>query len=213
MTETRTPNVKNPLVLIAVFAGVSEVAMAFTLIKLPEAIQGIFVWFVMGFPLVLVLGFFFVLYRKPAVLFSPSDYKKEEMYLESIANTNGANMLGRRIDQLEESIHVIQTFVAELENGTRSEGKFTKTWRQLEALHEMEKNNLYTFLRQELGLSSQEIAEIVLQTEIADDLSMIVEHVTGDSWKSERVRSVFNQFPKAYSDFEELQNVISRKGD
>lgn len=97
MPELRTPSVKNPLVLIAVFAGVSEVAMAVTLIKLPESIQGIFVWFVMGFPLVLVLGFFFVLYRKPAVLFSPGDYEREEMYLESIASTNGSGALAKRL--------------------------------------------------------------------------------------------------------------------
>lgn len=47
--QANLERIKNPLVLIASFAGISEVAMAVTLIQLPEAIQETFVWFVMVF--------------------------------------------------------------------------------------------------------------------------------------------------------------------
>ena len=70
--------------MIAMFAAIAEIAMAVVLLQLPEPLQSTFIWFVMAFPMVLVIGFYIVLYRKPAALFSPSDYKDDQLYLRSI---------------------------------------------------------------------------------------------------------------------------------
>lgn len=87
--------VSNPLTIIAIFAGVAETLATVALVKLPPEIQGIFVYFVMAFPMAIVLLFFFVLYFKNNVLYAPSDYDDQAHYLE-------ANNLKQKVsDQLE----------------------------------------------------------------------------------------------------------------
>lgn len=74
--------VRNPLTVIAVFAGLAEVSATVALPQLDSAIQWIFVWFVMLFPSVLVGLFFFVLWNKHHVLYAPSDYLDEENFMK-----------------------------------------------------------------------------------------------------------------------------------
>jgi hypothetical protein len=71
--------VKNPLAMVAIFAALSELAMAYVIINLPERLQVIFIWFVMGFPAGLVLAFFFVLYSTFGVV---SKVAEKEIYRE-----------------------------------------------------------------------------------------------------------------------------------
>lgn len=74
--------VQNPLTIIAIFAGLAELAGTGVLIGLPIEIQRIFVWFVMGFPVGLVLAFFLVLIFKHEVLYAPSDFVDENNFIE-----------------------------------------------------------------------------------------------------------------------------------
>lgn len=73
--------VQNPLTIIAIFAGLAELAGTGVLIGLPLEIQRIFVWFVMGFPIGLVLSFFLVLVFKHEVLYAPSDFVDENHFV------------------------------------------------------------------------------------------------------------------------------------
>jgi len=75
--------VSNPLTIIAIFAGLAETLATVALVKLPPEIQSIFVYFVMAFPAVIVLLFFFVLYFKNIVLYAPSDFENQDHYLEA----------------------------------------------------------------------------------------------------------------------------------
>lgn len=50
--------VQNPLTIIAIFAGIAELAGTTVLLGLPLEIQRVFVWFVMVFPIGLVAAFF-----------------------------------------------------------------------------------------------------------------------------------------------------------
>lgn len=204
-----TKGIKNPLVLIAVFAGISEVAMAVTLVQLPEKIQSVFVWFVMLFPIILVLGFFFVLYKRPAVLFSPSDYKNEEMYLSSIGGNQAVTEQSKKIEQLEESLKIIQVYIenSDLDNGKQSD--FSETWRQLEALHHMESNGLYMFLKNELVLSSKEISGIIQRSDSSKELPELILEISNNSWKAERMNGVLKLFPNVFSDYNALKQVVS----
>jgi len=60
----------------------AETLATVALINLPLEIQTVFVYFVMAFPAVIVLLFFFVLYFKNTVLYAPSDYSDQSHYLE-----------------------------------------------------------------------------------------------------------------------------------
>lgn len=78
--------IKNPLTVIAIFAGISEICGTAVLPILPSNIQNIFIWFVMIFPVLLVILFFSVLILKHHVLYAPSDFKTDEAFSGFIKN-------------------------------------------------------------------------------------------------------------------------------
>ncbi|GGI98397.1 homeobox domain-containing protein [Paenibacillus hunanensis] len=90
--------VQNPLTIIAIFAGIAEIAGTTVLLGLPLEIQKIFVWFVISFPFLLVGAFFAVLLLNHRVLYAPSDFSNEEHFItllkerrtakQAIAETN-----------------------------------------------------------------------------------------------------------------------------
>ena len=202
---------KNPLAMIAIFAGIAEVAMSYVLGNIPIELQKIFIWFVVTFPFVLVGGFFFVLYRKPAVLFSPSDYEKDEMYLNSISNQlpNQANL---KVEQLEESVKILQDFMEKIiatgNHSSEIETNFAETRKKLDSLHAMQQNNLFAFMKNELKLSAEDIIKLITRTKDIRELPLGVTELTNDQWKSERVERILNQFPSVLSDFEQLTKII-----
>jgi hypothetical protein len=69
--------VKNPLTIIAIFAGIVEVSGVYVLPRISSDLQGTYIWFLMLFPSCLVGAFFTILYKKHYVLYSPSDYKED----------------------------------------------------------------------------------------------------------------------------------------
>lgn len=83
--QTPTVAIKNPLTIIGVFASLAEISGTVVLPHLGPDIQRWFVWFVMGFPVCLVLLFFYVLWHKHYVLYAPSDYKTDEAFSRLIA--------------------------------------------------------------------------------------------------------------------------------
>lgn len=72
--------VSNPLTLIAVFAGIAEIAATVALPQLELAVQETFVWFVMAFPTLLVLLFFATLNLNAKVLYAPGDYRDDSTF-------------------------------------------------------------------------------------------------------------------------------------
>lgn len=76
--------ISNPLTIIGIFAGLSEVAMVTALPFIREDLQGTFIWFVMIFPLLLVTLFFITLNKNPRVLYSPSDFKDENLFIKTM---------------------------------------------------------------------------------------------------------------------------------
>lgn len=85
MMIDRIKKVNNPLTIIAIFAGLAEVAGTIALGIVDKSLQSTFVWFVMGFPVVLVLFFFLTLNFNPSVLYAPSDFENEEFFYKMIA--------------------------------------------------------------------------------------------------------------------------------
>ncbi len=73
--------ISNPLTIIAIFAALAEVASSAVLVGLPLEIQQTFVWFVMAFPLLLVLSFFITLNFNPRALYAPSDFENEDNFI------------------------------------------------------------------------------------------------------------------------------------
>lgn len=74
--------IKNPLTIIGVFAGIAEVAGTAVLPLVSTELQKFFIWYVMGFPVLLVVLFFITLNKNPKVLYAPSDFADENNFME-----------------------------------------------------------------------------------------------------------------------------------
>ncbi|MCL2086407.1 MAG: hypothetical protein FWH05_02275 [Oscillospiraceae bacterium] len=79
--EKRVRKISNPLTILALFAGIAETAGTIVLPFVSENLQKYFIWYVMGFPVLLVCLFFYVLIRFPNSLYAPSDYRNEENFI------------------------------------------------------------------------------------------------------------------------------------
>lgn len=74
--------VKNPLTIIGLFAGLAQACSTAVMPLLASDVQRIYVWFLMGFPIFLVICFFVTLNFNPNVLYAPSDYREDESYIK-----------------------------------------------------------------------------------------------------------------------------------
>ncbi len=104
--------VSNPLTIIAIFAGVAEAFATGALVLLPPEAQSLFVYFVMLFPLVIVVTFFGILVKKPHVLYAPSDYTDEQNFIAA----NGIEKIV--ITQVEKAVEEVSKSSPELSSTT-----------------------------------------------------------------------------------------------
>jgi len=204
--------IRNPLAVIAMFATLSEVAMVLTLPHLPPAPQLLFVWFAMGFPILLVIGFFVVLYRKPAVLFSPGDYNDPQHYLDSINTVRSEHGFIARVEGLEGSVKVLQTGLDQLaENtpgGKKLKESFAEQRERLQELRSLKENNLYEFLTNEIELEEKIVISIIKESNKIEELPEIILKLTNNNWKSKRIIGIINNFPDTIRDYEKLKEIV-----
>ncbi|WP_193216547.1 MULTISPECIES: hypothetical protein [unclassified Pseudoalteromonas] len=73
--------IKNPLSVIAIFAGIAEISGTMVLPHINPANQALFIWFLMLFPFTLVILFFITLNWNYKVLYAPSDFKDENNFV------------------------------------------------------------------------------------------------------------------------------------
>ena len=93
--------ISNPLTIVAIFAGIAEAFATGALVMLPIEIQREFVYFVMMFPLIIVIAFFFILVTRPQVLYAPSDYSDENHFIMA----NGIeNILSAKTEKIVASV-------------------------------------------------------------------------------------------------------------
>jgi len=74
--------ISNPLTIIGFFAGIAEVAGTVVLPFVTDILQPIFIWYVMGFPVILVLAFFLTLNFNRKALYVPSDFDDEKHFMD-----------------------------------------------------------------------------------------------------------------------------------
>lgn len=72
---------QSPLGIIAIFAGLAEVAGTTMITFLSAELQAVFLWYVMLFPVLIVVLFFTILAWKPENFYTPEYYKDERNYL------------------------------------------------------------------------------------------------------------------------------------
>ena len=80
--------IRNPLTVIGIFAALAEIAPTTALKLVAPDSQGVFIWFVMLFPVFLVGCFFLTRNFNPKVLYAPSDFRREENFLNILAGSH-----------------------------------------------------------------------------------------------------------------------------
>ncbi len=76
--------IKNPLTIIAIFAVIAEISGTVVLPFINVEHQELYIWFLIIFPLVLVITFFLTLNFNHKILYAPSDYRDEDNFIKSL---------------------------------------------------------------------------------------------------------------------------------
>lgn len=103
MTE-KLGHIKNPLTVVAIFAGLAEVSGTVVLPLLEKDIQHVYVWFLMCFPVFLVAIFFWVLYNKHHVLYAPTDFKDDKTFQELFENASSSAKVAKINSEQDELV-------------------------------------------------------------------------------------------------------------
>ncbi|MFA6918203.1 MAG: hypothetical protein WC285_05255 [Candidatus Gracilibacteria bacterium] len=99
--------IKNPLTIIAIFAGIAEISGTFVLPFIDIINQNIFIWFLIIFPSSLVAIFFATLNFNHKVLYSPSDYKDEGNFVKTFKFDYNKLQIKKDIEAIEKSKYEI----------------------------------------------------------------------------------------------------------
>lgn len=124
--------IKNPLTIIAIFAGIAEVSGTAILPLISDQNQLIFIYFLISFPLLLIVLFFITLNFNNKVLYAPSDYRDESNYI-SVNKYDPSNQktivfevpeqkaLDEEVKNLKEKREVLQSRLQVLRNKIEGE--------------------------------------------------------------------------------------------
>jgi hypothetical protein len=101
--------VRNPLTVVAIFAGSSEVAGIAILPLLAESTQAVYVWFLMSFPILVLLLFFATLNWNHKVFYAPSDFKDEDNFFKAFQPASSKE----RTEKLKDDVRELSPLGAE----------------------------------------------------------------------------------------------------
>jgi hypothetical protein len=144
--------VNNPLMIIAIFAAFAEVAGIVALAAVDKEIQNIFVWFVMCFPSFLVFLFFLTLNFNPKVLYTSSNLKDEEIFLNALI---GARNIPMNLDEVKTQLEEAKDEIV------------NQTVEQISAAGEAEKSKISEILDRQLSKIEDRISSIRHEADVA----------------------------------------------
>ena len=105
-------HVKNPLTVIAIFAGIAEISGTVILPFLEKDNQEVYMWFLMLFPFFLVAVFFLTLNFNHRTLYSPSDYRDEQNFVSSMMKATALEQgekLRKEVQEVEAELRAEKT--------------------------------------------------------------------------------------------------------
>lgn len=96
--------VKNPLTVIAIFAGTAEISGTAILPLLEAQSQQTYIWFLMLFPFTLVALFFITLNWNHRVLYAPSDFEDEDNFVNILEKSTVSEQIEKYEKEIEPEI-------------------------------------------------------------------------------------------------------------
>lgn len=180
-------SINNPLTIIAIFAALAEIAATFALAAVKTELQGIFIWYVMLFPVFLVLLFFITLNFNPQVLYAPSDFKDEANFIKVLL---GRKALLTSFEGVRKQLETAKDEIVE------------QSLRQIGSAGEIEKNKLTKLINQQIELIEEKL----------ETTKESVENLTMDIAVSKLPRSALQarilEYLAAKPDFISLEELV-----
>jgi hypothetical protein len=192
ITMEKREFIRNPLTLIAIFAGLSEVAMTAVLPMLSTQNQAVFMWFVMIYPSMLVLMFFYVLIWKREALYAPSDFKDDATWLAVMRDKE------RTILEKYQVEPALNTPVASPIQKLIQDNSKYKT------------NPFYKFL-ESTGMAHDDILSIIRDVDNADAIPDYIKNKNRIKDAYNKVQRVLTDFPSSKNDFIKLRLEVGGK--
>ncbi len=97
--------VSNPLTVISIFAGIAEISGTVVLPFIAEQNQSTYIWFLMIFPIILVILFFLTLNFNHKKLYAPSDYQNDSSFLDAAVKNNTLDNTDKEISGINFEIN------------------------------------------------------------------------------------------------------------
>jgi hypothetical protein len=91
--DNKLTSVKNPLTVIAIFAGIAEISGTAVLPLIAPVNQALYIWFLMLFPFALISLFFVTLNFNHRVLYAPSDFRDEDNFVNILKKSTYSEIL------------------------------------------------------------------------------------------------------------------------
>ncbi|MBE7564453.1 hypothetical protein H7F10_16365 [Acidithiobacillus sp. HP-6] len=91
--DNKLTSVKNPLTIIAIFAGIAEISGTAVLPLIAPDNQALYIWFLMLFPFALITLFFLTLNLNHRVLYVPSDFRDEDNFVNILKKSTYSEVL------------------------------------------------------------------------------------------------------------------------
>jgi len=147
-------HIKNPLTVVAIFAGVAEVSGTAILPFISPANQSTYLWFLMIFPTLLVAIFFLTLNFNHKVLYAPSDFREDQAFLDSLKPIVDKETEPQKLE-IEDSF--VQEMNADIKKVIRAlGGKYT--WRTVRGISKEQALSTEVVLESLNWLSSKDLA-------------------------------------------------------
>ncbi|WP_148046297.1 hypothetical protein [Halostreptopolyspora alba] len=119
------PRGLNPLWIISLFLGLSEVTVGISATQAQGWIQGLLAIFSVLFPTVVATVFFFILWFRPFVLYAPRDYSDQPSVRDFVTTLSSST--DRSLENAEASIRsALEAVLPEPEDNQEKESKFER---------------------------------------------------------------------------------------
>ena len=145
--------IRNPLTIIAIFAGIAEITGTVVLPLISETNQATYIWFLIIFPTSLIGLFFLTLNFNHKVLYAPSDFKHEDNFFKSFSKASPQQQELKIKDELKEAVGNVG-IAANMQEQTELQGS-----EQSEAARNVDKNNQNTKSQNADGINKGDESE------------------------------------------------------
>lgn len=81
MKNDRLGWIRNPMTIIALFVGLTELALSIVFSNSPSNVQPIILAFIVIFPSLCAIAFYLILWFRPQNFYGPSDYRSDKTYV------------------------------------------------------------------------------------------------------------------------------------